>query len=122
MMEPSDARDRLTNDIFIWRKEEDPVGCLELALEAAPTGEAAESKFRTAIKSGDIGGYTASEQLDNAVKSGAMTKDDENVLRRFWQLRRQCIMVDDFPKDIGRNARVSPDKATVTPLDGTYSS
>ena len=121
MMEPSAARDRLTDNTFIWRKEDDPVGCLELALEAAPAGEAAETKFRAAIKSGDIGGYTESEQLDNAINGGAMTEDDAKALRRFWKLRRQCIMVDDFPKDIGRNARVSPDEATVRPLDGTYS-
>lgn len=121
MMQPSEARERLTNNTFVWRKEEDPVGCLELALEAVPAGEAAEEKLRAAIKSGDIGGHTESEQLDNALNSGAMTQDDADVLRRFWHLRRLCIMVDDFPKDIGRNARASAQGATVTPLDGTYS-
>jgi acyl-CoA dehydrogenase len=121
MMEPSEARERLTDNTFISRKEDDPVGCLELALEAVPAGEAAESKLRAAIKSGDVGGYTESEQLDNAINSGAMTDEDAIALRRFWQLRRQCIMVDDFPKEIGRNERVAPNEATVTPLDGTYS-
>jgi acyl-CoA dehydrogenase len=121
MMEPSESRERLTNNIFIWRKEDDPVGCLELALEAAPAGEVAESKLRASIKSSDIHGYTENQQLDNAISIGSMTEDDASVLRRFWQLRRRCIMVDDFPKDIGRNTRVAPDEATVTPLDGTYS-
>jgi acyl-CoA dehydrogenase len=121
MMEPSEARERLSDNTFVWRKQDDPVGCLELALEAAPAGEAAESKLRSAIKAGNIGGYTESEQLDNAISSGAMTEDDASALRRFWTLRRQCIMVDDFPKDIGRNIVASPHDASVAPLDGTYS-
>jgi hypothetical protein len=111
----------LSDNTFVWRKQDDPVGCLELALEAAPAGEAAESKLRSAIKAGNIGGYTESEQLDNAISSGAMTEDDASALRRFWTLRRQCIMVDDFPKDIGRNIVASPHDASVAPLDGTYS-
>ena len=113
MMEPSETRERLSNNTFVWRKDDDPVGCLELALEAAPAGEAAESKLRAAVKTGNIGGYTDSEQLDNAVLNGAMSDEDASVLRRF--------MVDDFPQDIGRNASESPREASVTPLDGTYS-
>jgi acyl-CoA dehydrogenase len=121
MMEPSEARERLCDNTFVWLKEDDPVGCLELALEAAPAGEAAEAKLRAAIKNGDIGGYTESEQLDNALHSGSMTDEDASALRRFWKLRQQCIMVDDFPREIGRNTQELRDDATVTPLDGTYS-
>jgi len=120
MMEPSEARERLSNNSFVWRKEDDPVGCLELALEAAPAGEAAESKLRALIKAGNIDEFTESEQLDNAERSGAMTDEEANALRLFWTLRRRCIMVDDFPNDIGRNMRASPHDAVVTPLDGTY--
>jgi acyl-CoA dehydrogenase len=120
MMEPSEARERLSNNSFVWRKEDDPVGCLELALEAAPAGEAAEAKLRALIKAGNIDEFTESEQLDNAERSGAMTDEEANALRLFWTLRRRCIMVDDFPNDIGRNMRASPHDAVVTPLDGTY--
>ena len=73
------------------------------------------------IKADNIGGFTESEQLDNALHSGAMTDEEANALRLFWKLRRRCIMVDDFPKEIGRNTRESPHDAVVTPLDGTYS-
>ena len=121
MMEPSETRERLSDNSFVWRKEDDPVGCLELALEAAPAGEAAEAKLRAVIKAGNIDGFTESEQLDNATHSGAMTDEEANALRLFWELRRRCIMVDDFPNDIGRNMRASSHDAVVTPLDGTYS-
>ena len=37
-MEPSETRERKSDNSFVWRKEDDPVGSLELALEAAPAG------------------------------------------------------------------------------------
>jgi acyl-CoA dehydrogenase len=105
MMQPSEARDRLTNNTFVWRREDDPVGCLELALDAVPEGEAAEAKLRALVKAGKVEGYTESEQLEQAVEAGEFGADDAAALRRFWTLRRICIMVDDFPHDVGRNER-----------------
>jgi acyl-CoA dehydrogenase len=124
MMQPSEARERLTNNTFVWRKENDPVGCLELALEAVPEGEAAEAKLRALVKAGTVDGYSERQQLDRAVQAGEFAPDDAAVLRRFWKLRRNCIMVDDFPRDVGRNERegttTSPGEE-VAALDGTYS-
>ncbi len=122
MMQPSEARERLTNNTFVWRKEDDPVGCLELALDAVAAGEAAESKLRALVKAGSVAGYTESEQLERAVEAGELAEDDVVALRHFWKLRRSCIMVDDFPRDFGRHASgETSGQAEVTALDGTYS-
>jgi acyl-CoA dehydrogenase len=122
MMQPSEARDRLTNNTFVWRKEDDAVGCLELALDAVADGEAAEAKLRALVKAGTVTAYTEGEQLELAVAAGALAESEALVLRRFWKLRRRCIMVDDFAHDIGRNIRqTSANKAPVAALDGTYS-
>ncbi len=121
MMEPSQARDRLTNNTFVPRHQDDPVGCLELAFEAAPSGDAAEAKLRSAAKAEVVSGFTDEERLASAVEKGALTQEEAAALRRFWSLRRACIMVDDFPHDIGRAAATPRETATVTPLDGTYS-
>jgi len=121
MMQPSDTRDRLTNNTFIWRKEDDPVGCLELALEAVPEGEKAEAKLRSLVKAGTIDGYTDSEQLERAVAAGEITEAEMAALRRFWTLRRRCIMVDDFAPDVGRSIQQRPaERAEMAALDGTY--
>ena len=104
MMEPSAARDRLTSNIFIQRREDDPVGRLELALEAAPAADVIEAKLRAAARAGTATGLTDEARLDLAVDKGILDRDEAAALRRFWTLRRACIMVDDFPQDIGRAA------------------
>ena len=98
-------------------------GCLELALDAVADGEAAEQKLHALVKAGTVEGYTDSEQLDRAVEAGEFSADDADTLRRFWALRRRCIMVDDFPHDVGRNERkeTTTQRAEVAALDGTYS-
>lgn len=121
MMEPSQARDRLINNTFVWLDEADPVGRLELALEATPAGETVEAKLRSAARAGIVSGFTEQAQLEQAARQGVITQDEAAALRRFWKLRRDCIMVDDFPHDIGRIASAPKTTATVTALDGTYS-
>ena len=120
MMEPCEARERLTSNTFVWRTESDPVGCLELALDAAGAGEAAEAKLRSAVKAGTVSAYTDAGQLELALSAGALDEVETAALRRFRELRRRCIMVDDFAHDIGRNAQqTSSEKAPVVALDGT---
>ncbi len=120
MMESCEARERLTSNTFVWRTESDPVGCLELALDAAEAGEAAEAKLRSAVKAGTVSAYTDAGQLELALSAGALDEAETAALRRFRELRRRCIMVDDFAHDIGRNAQqTSSEKAPVVALDGT---
>jgi acyl-CoA dehydrogenase len=121
MMEPSQARDRLTNNTFVWMDAADPVGRLELALEATPAGEIVESKLHSATRAGILSGLTDEARLEQAARQGVITEDEATALRRFWKLRRDCIMVDDFPHDVGRRTAAAPASATVTALDGTYS-
>ena len=120
MMQPGEARDRLTNNTFIWRKEDDPVGRLELALEAVPAAEVIEAKLRERTKNaGPVSAYSDSERLELAVSGGEINEAEAATLRRFRELRRQCIMVDDFPRDIGRTR--AEEDVGVSALDGTYS-
>jgi acyl-CoA dehydrogenase len=109
MMEPGEARDRLTANTFIYRREEDPVGRLELALEAAPAADAIEAKLRAAAKAATVSGWTDEERLDSAVDKGILSREEATTLRRFWNLRRACIMVDDFPQEVGRAAALTGD-------------
>jgi hypothetical protein len=38
------------------------------------------------------------------VRVGLLTVDEAELLERHRRLVRDCIMVDDFPRDIGRAA------------------
>jgi acyl-CoA dehydrogenase len=121
MMQPSESRDRLTNNTFVWRREDDPVGCLELALEAVPEGEEAEAKLRGLVRSGSVTGYTEEAQLEQALAAGEFSEEEAALLRRFRVLRRNCIMVDDFPIDVGCNVDLAQGgQAQMPARDGTY--
>ena len=105
MTEHSPARDRLTAGMFIHRHESDPVGRLELALERVAEAEQIEAKVRAAVKRGEVvHGFGAEARVAAAVEAGAITADEVQTLRSYDALRRACIMVDDFPHDLGREA------------------
>jgi acyl-CoA dehydrogenase len=102
LLEPSQARDRLTANMFLHKHEDDPVGRLELAMQAAPAGEAVEAKIRNAAKAGVISGFTEESRTASALAKGIISVEEAAQYRRFSALRRACIMVDDFPHDVGR--------------------
>jgi acyl-CoA dehydrogenase len=114
MLEASPARERLTGGIFVRKHEDDPTGRLEVALELVAAAEAVEAKMRSAAKSGVVDGFTAEARLQSALDAGLVTAQEAEVWRHFNQVRRACIMVDDFPHDLGRNVANAP--GNVSPL------
>ena len=112
--EASPARDRLTAGVFILKHQSDPIGRLEIALGLVAAADAVEAKIRAAAKSGALDGITHEDRLRAAVSAGIVSDEEAAVWRRYEEIRRACIMVDDFPHDIGRNVVAEP--ARVTPL------
>jgi acyl-CoA dehydrogenase len=101
---PSAARDRLTRGMFIRKDEADPVGRLEVALDMVVPAEAVEAKLRAAAKAGVLHGRTNDERRASALSQGIITAEEAALLDRFKRVQRDCIMVDDFPREIGRSA------------------
>jgi acyl-CoA dehydrogenase len=108
LMEDSPARDRLTAGMFIQRYEADPVGRLEVALQRVAEAEAIDAKVRAAVRSGAVREFAAGERITTAVRLGVITAVEAETLKRYDELRRACIMVDDFPPDVGRHAAAEP--------------
>jgi len=104
LIEPGPVRDRLTAGIYLPRKEDDVVGRLEFAMEAVIKAEPIEAKIRAAQKEGRLTQRTAAERRDAAAKSGVITLAEFDHLARTDRLRREVIMVDDFPTDLSRGA------------------
>ncbi|MBI1397640.1 MAG: acyl-CoA dehydrogenase [Betaproteobacteria bacterium] len=105
MAMPSASRERVTRGMYILRDEADPVGRLELALVLAPQAEALLAKIRAVEREGGLHGASEQERLENAVGQGLLTPEELQVLGRYRRLQRACIMVDDFPHDVGRHVR-----------------
>ena len=100
LLSPGAARDRLTAGMFISRDENDPIATLEAALGAVIAAEPVEQKIRTAQKSGALA--AGRDAARAALEEGVITRAEAEILERAHGLRRRAIMVDDFPKDLGR--------------------
>ncbi|MDB5809947.1 MAG: fadE [Betaproteobacteria bacterium] len=103
MLEPGPARERLTAGVYIPKNEDEAVGVLEAALRAVIAAEPVEAKIRAAVKAGSIGGHFAAETAEQAVTKGVITAAESGLLDRAHALRRKVIMVDDFPRDLGKS-------------------
>ena len=103
LLEPGAARNRLTAGVFIPKNEDEPIGTLEAALRATIAAEAVEAKIRGAVKDGRIGGRFADELAREALAKGIISRADADALERAHALRRKVIMVDDFPRDLGKS-------------------
>jgi len=103
LLEPSAARDRLTAGVYVSRDENDPVGALEAALHAVIAAEPVGAKIRQARDHGLIKGRFADEIIDAALAKGVITQQEKGVMERAAALRRKAIMVDDFPRDLGKS-------------------
>jgi acyl-CoA dehydrogenase len=78
------------------------IGRLEFAMEAVIKADPVEAKIRAAQKDGRLPQRTAAERRDAAVREGLITLAEFEQLVRTDRLRREVIMVDDFPNDLRR--------------------
>jgi len=102
LLAPGPARERLTAGIFIPQDPEEPVAVLEAALRAVIAAEPIGAKIRQARERGLIASTFADQIVDEACAKGVITQSEKEAMERAKLLRRQVIMVDDFPKDLGK--------------------
>jgi acyl-CoA dehydrogenase len=101
-LNPGAARDRLTAGMFISTDENDPIATLEAALVAVIAAEPIEQKIRTARKTSALASASHEHDLASAVAQGIISKGELELVQHARALRRKAIMVDDFPKDLGK--------------------
>ena len=101
---PSAVRDRLSAGIFASRDPDNPVGRLELALEASQAAEPLERRLRAARRGGRIEAGGTEAQITQALPLGLLTPDEAEILLRSEALREQVIQVDSFD-DLGARSR-----------------
>jgi acyl-CoA dehydrogenase len=104
LLTPGAARDRLTAGAYIPRKEDDVVGRLEFAMEAAIKADPMEAKLRRAAKEGKLPQRDEAERRAAAVKQGVITQAEHDHLVYTDRLRRDVIKVDDFDHELGRES------------------
>ena len=73
------------------------------SVDTPNTGPALDDLW-TVLRTLAAEGLTDAERLDSALSAGILSAEEAAALQLFWRLRHACIMVDDFPADVGRAA------------------
>jgi len=102
LLAPGPARERLTRGVYIPTAEHEPIAILEAALRAVIAAEPVGAKIRAARDHGQISGRLADDMVEEALAKGVITPEEKAAMERAKTLRRKAIMVDDFPKDLGK--------------------
>lgn len=104
------ARDRLTAVCVINKEADDPVGVIELALDAMLACEPIEAKIRAAEKQGRFQGEPLANVRDLptlAARLGVISESEFQEMQKRDALRDKVIHVDDFPFEIRESATVA---------------
>ncbi len=94
-----DARDRLTEGLYLPDNESESLAQLELALEAAAAARPVMSRLRNAIRSGQLACGDPEQCLIEAIAAGVIDEREAAQVRAAVAARRRVIDVDDFPAD-----------------------
>ena len=106
LLEPSEARERLTSGMFVSTHPEGPIHLLEDALPKVIAAEPLERKMRRALKEGVIKGRNTEEWIVDGIKKGVIDQGEAEVIRAAEAARDKVIQVDDFsPEELGAKTR-----------------
>ncbi len=96
LIEPSAARDRLTEGTFTSIDAKDPIGRVQYAFHAVIAAQEAERKLKQAhISPPELGRPSA--WLKDAMVQGVITQQEAELVAEAHAATRAAIMVDDFP-------------------------
>ncbi len=113
VLQPGEARDRLTRYIYVSKDPNDPMGLLEVTLEKVIAAEEVERKLERAIRAGTVRRFHGLDWIGEAVTKGVLTQAEGDMLREVERLTARVIAVDHFdPAEVkphymtaGHNAR-----------------
>jgi acyl-CoA dehydrogenase len=103
LLAPGPARDRLTVGVHIPTDPGEPVAALEAGLRAVIAAEPVGAKIRKAREQGKLLSTIADRMVEEALSNGIITHEEKAAMDLARRLRRQVIMVDDFPQDLGKS-------------------
>ena len=97
LLQPSDARDRLTRYAFTSQDPKDPVGRMEHAMKQTLAAEPVEEKLQAGLKK-RLTPANYLKLVDDGEKKNAISADEARLLRDAHSVARDAIDVDEFGK------------------------
>ena len=113
VLEPGEARDRLTREIFVSKDPDDPTGILEHTMAKVIAAEEASRKIERAVRKGQIARYHARDWIKDAEVKGILTAAEAAQIREVEELTNRVIAVDHFdPQELKPNYRTLSNTTT----------
>jgi acyl-CoA dehydrogenase len=104
LLEPSEARDRLTRGAYWNRNPDDPVGRMEVALDKVLAAEPLEKKLEKALKV-RLNPNNLEESLQRGIKEGVLSDAEAKTVREGQAALLDAILTDEFPPEyFGKSA------------------
>ncbi|MDH5178527.1 MAG: acyl-CoA dehydrogenase [Gammaproteobacteria bacterium] len=104
LLNPSEARDRLTKGMYMPDAADEQVVKLEDALQKVIQVEEIEKRMRNALREFDPGFAGMDGLIEKAVADKVITRQEADAVRAAEAARSDVIQVDDFPLDLGKEA------------------
>ncbi len=99
IINPTEARERLSAGIYKTREPGNPLGLLQEALEMSRDVRGLERKVFDAIREGRITAEETPNQIDQAEALGVLTAEEAAKVREFDNRVLELISVDDFESE-----------------------
>jgi len=99
ILEPSEARDRLTRGVFTTSDTSETIGRIEDALVKVILAEPVEKKIQQAQRKGELPQGMGETVLQAAITAGVIDEKEAVLIRNATSARDEVIKVDDFPQD-----------------------
>jgi acyl-CoA dehydrogenase len=120
VLEPGEARDRLTREIFVSRDPDDPTGILEHTMVKVVAAEEAQRKVERAVRKGEIRRYHGLDWIGEALQKGIVTGTEATLVREVEALTNRVIAVDHFdPEELRPNYRTISNTTLMSAAGGT---
>ena len=96
MQEPSPARDRITDGIFLPKDVDQPLGRYEHGLETLKKAEPVYKKIHVATKKKKLPKTQPRFVIDKAVEENIITEEEAKLIRKAEKARVDVVQVDEF--------------------------
>jgi len=115
LLSESEARDRLTEGVYLSNDPEDLTGSVEYALRCVLAADPVERKLKDARRKRPYGVDYAT-WMQQLSAEGVLTQNDVDALMLAEEATRRVIMVDDFPNDMQQSAAVASTQSSTAPV------
>ncbi len=95
LLEPGDARERLTSGMYFKLAADDPIGLMELTLHKVLAAEPIERKLRKALKR-EVAPFNFESLLAEGQDRGVINDIEAQAVREAMELTAEAIRVDTF--------------------------